>query len=1350
MGVRFYRYSILISLLICLFIGLVTVVSAASTIEITGESGLTGIRAMDDITKVHGTSDAMLSIVREDRDYVMDCQETPEGGRVCDHTFAKSTLEAGEYSLKFKPIEPEGPEFLGKFIVDGMPPSISGLELKQEDDLLRIKFTLTDRSSQDIDDCSGVKSISITTESNSIFTDVITEPNKCSYTRDFTITPPRISGDINFSIVIDDYVGGRTTTSYQALDLDFKSPEILDDVSIMNGDTLLGIIAVNPVQVPIADVHFKIKDDDLETVFADVTALSRRDSLKALDSKRTANCVLEDAWWSCVVEKVEINPGSDRASINITATDTKGHESQKSLLLIFEVQTDASEIIYFGKSEDYCLDGVCYFKKGLNKVHLHITSQKELDPMLITISGSETSPAGPLNPELCNETGSYYDCVLNLPVEENTIPSQQETKVPLQHPSLDAFGLQLKGISLMKIKTDYELPEAQTDLNFSIDCPIVGEKAYFRVNVTDDSPVVRIKTRPQKITSKDYFVTACKNQGSVFECELEINGFVSYAQEEELEVIVEDIAGNELKFTHTVQVCQAEGDYPPETIGSIDASTKQQVDRRTMSFMTIKTYLPLDINFKNSATEIYDLDTNGCVGTTGLAGRPYFINKFSKQPVLVVPIGGGNQLFQDSSDVIINCTIKVYEKRGTTRYTQPEEEPLLIKLSTFNQELNTVDDATNKKLNDLKDQIQELDVSIEKMNKYLKVLDGICTATETFNKVFSTMAAVKTTIYGVAVGLEVSVGGGQSLWDAVTPIFDFVEKTRNTVWPIGKMGDWINLGDKAKVGVDNVMKLGCLIYNCGQCSVEGIMQGVNIVGSWKRQLDAIDTDEAMRGKKEKEPLINVEGVVGAVLDKTTGILIENAPEGAKDLYGKVIAGTKDIDTAIDEATTPEAKDFLSNIRSISDNEDIKTFSKDLGLSNTKAATAISSTATNINNEINKLDKTSKNYEKKYEKLTSELKDLGYSVKDGELEFNIKDLDLSKRDLNKLSKKVDSQLEIQISTELKYGMDPGALDGFTGEEINKKISVVDSDIATEIKEQERIDNEIQSIPIVVREAVDNGLSSFEEDIGTGMSGDGNKILSEDNWNNYVDEYKKLDAQLSNSITTKTNLETEKIQLQQVINNDYLGDEQTAFAERQRQLEANGNVKTIDPYETIGLANVCGCAPAILYGKEKLRQLKCREYKCIEQNAMNGLPITSCETDFDEGKCIYYTNPLTKQSFLDSFWEKIADNYFFGATDEGGWEGMDWRSADQGILLSRKILCYEDYLPIKAGKIGDFGLDNVEKGSLLITGWRSVYCALSGSYLTVRDYKAYWNKDGWYTPTLREVPGEDFCAGVDLNE
>ena len=162
--------------------------------------------------------------------------------------------------------------------------------------------------------------------------------------------------------------------------------------------------------------------------------------------------------------------------------------------------------------------------------------------------------------------------------------------------------------------------------------------------------------------------------------------------------------------------------------------------------------------------------------------------------------------------------------------------------------------------------------------------------------------------------------------------------------------------------------------------------------------------------------------------------------------------------------------------------------------------------------------------------------------------------------------------------------------------------------------------------------------------------------------------------------------------------------------------------IDPFKNKQAAKDCLCLPGLIYAMNKEKQLKCKKYNCIKESANAGLSVAECERSYDVSYCLYVGGALYKKYSKFGAW----------------WRGLVDTIIKDPIKSTRMVLCYEDYIPSYITKAAQRGSCK----SLVGTGWREVFCGITGAYLHVREMDSLWSNP--FSKMPLEPEGTDYCA------
>ena len=868
------------------------------SVQISGEDGVTGYRNVEDKTIINATAESPVSINKAGTDYPMTCSNK-NGIYFCNHEFEKATLQAGEYVLSFSQVSGTPQSVSWSFTVDEDAPLINSFTVEPKGNgKLGLSYDVSDSAFfYDSSKCSGIKSIVLSSDEETIFQQQFPEHICTKEENNYSIDVSGITGDVQFYLTVTDKLGHMTTSNSNVLSVDFAEPVINNDLVIKAGNRTLEYVSQQPQIAPLVTLQFTVTEENLLSVVADLSEVSRNPEHLEDYSSKVLNCQNIGLKSICKAENIEFNPGKGTINIPVIATDKTGNVVEKTLTKQLTLINKAGEITYFGPTPEHC-DGVnCYVKNnGLTKVMIQIQSADAgIDKSLITLATGEFSGVPFLHPSRCNETvsgiNSVNECFWSMSVRIPGDTSLQK-KLVLTRPSTDLMGTELKGITSSLVIVDSKDPvPVISDVTKNIiksipGCTIAGENLDLSILMTDDvSTKLFIETKTNLTTGITDFRNECIDDGTGnFNCTLRINDFVSYPEEETISLDVLDLAGNKYSQEFNLSVCEANNEYPPNFISSITSSTNFKIDRRVASVMPVKVYLPLDIHIRNNA-EILDITHDNCIGMEELGGQPYIIAKTSNKPVLVVPIGGTKgTLLEDTID--INCTLSIYEKRGSVRFLQPEVEPLIAKVSAYELMLGDISSANTAKLKSIEELILEERDTIESHEKFASWADKICGILDGINMIGQVASYVRSGILLLSLGLNavtVTKGIAALLWKLCTPLHKLTAFTNN-LFSLGSTGlgglaggSGSGSGKALKV-IGMLMKLGCLVYQCGLCSADGVVNAVKITSSIVKTAATPSTENAAN------KIANAEGGVEIYEENVNSLTTELSQQEMGSLY----------------------------------------------------------------------------------------------------------------------------------------------------------------------------------------------------------------------------------------------------------------------------------------------------------------------------------------------------------------------------------------------------------------------------------------------------------------------------------
>ena len=223
------------------------------------------------------------------------------------------------------------------------------------------------------------------------------------------------------------------------------------------------------------------------------------------------------------------------------------------------------------------------------------------------------------------------------------------------------------------------------------------------------------------------------------------------------------------------------------------------IDTQTMEVIQHKIYFPLRLSGPNPATAEPILQrTLKCVGETGfITGKPDLLGNPSITPMAKFTLRRGGV---PPNPLVYNCTISTITRTSTGIISLPEIDNVTFTIPFENLPLGTIDDALQRKMNDIKSSPLVRGKWIGQLDKLITTLENVCA-------LYNTIATVAAIIDGVAEGL------------ALIPI------TKPAGNALGKVGKGLT-----KVSQDTIGKIAnplCKAVSCNwgaQETVKGVLE----------------------------------------------------------------------------------------------------------------------------------------------------------------------------------------------------------------------------------------------------------------------------------------------------------------------------------------------------------------------------------------------------------------------------------------------------------------------------------------------------------------------------------------------
>lgn len=501
---------------------------------------------------------------------------------------------------------------------------------------------------------------------------------------------------------------------------------------------------------------------------------------------------IDEKMFLCIVEGVGLRAAKAGPRVNVTVYDEAGGKANMMLTPSFAVVMSAGSVNSITPPPERCQGDTCYMNPGNNPVIAQISAQSTYNESLVSINGAKGACIGTW---VCNAT-----------VRGGTSLSLKGE---------DDLGNPISGTSTSRIVLDSSPPEFESEIMQEPECPTSSESLTIIVNASEKgSPMLVIKADTSKISEMNETESACSQMedGGKYNCVLSIGGLLNKQINTNLEVILEDLAGNQVKQSIPVSICVMSDEVPDFIRSFLPRGTMPRIDRKvaSKSGFNLKVPIGLEMTLADDQTYILERSQVSCSETPG-AREAYLINDESMTPIMMISLHYVQEWDDIGDRLDVNCSQEFMIRHGNVRYNNPEVEPIKANLTMFNQPLGTLNASLDKKVRDIKAQLRALDQKIDKYNGYDRYLGSICDTAEKLGAINNIIQGLQPIIYGISLilyNIPYTKGAGKAIWTAYSKVASsFKGSVEKYLWPQG----WWPSGAN---DVGFVVKYTCTIYNC--------------------------------------------------------------------------------------------------------------------------------------------------------------------------------------------------------------------------------------------------------------------------------------------------------------------------------------------------------------------------------------------------------------------------------------------------------------------------------------------------------------------------------------------------------
>ncbi|MBW2991208.1 hypothetical protein KY348_05905, partial [Candidatus Woesearchaeota archaeon] len=725
---------------------------------------------------------------------------------VCSYTYS-FTNATGMMSAVVKEDDSGLTENLEVY-VDNLAPRISSLACTSLGTKARANYAVNDEGNEYyLNKCSGIEKVELYLD-NQLVNTTNHSVGECSVSDMITGAIPNYIGKVNTSIRVYDYVGLIANKTGNPVFIDSVPPIISSSANVYKAGTKEAITKVSTTssKVMLVDIQVVVEDNALTLTNSVYGNFSELDKTKSTDQSNIGAACIRKGWeqtYNCTFKNIKLSPNTSNPGIIITATDQVGNTVQQSMGLSFTVVNEAGTVTRLGPVEDKCYQEKCYLSSGVNEITAHISTSSSFNDSDIRIQGVQAE---------CkyNTTQSAWICKADV----------SGAKGVLSLEGFDDLGNAIQAESELEIILDPTPPKRIGEINVSPICPVSGESLKIEINITEaQSPEVIIKAVTLSISDDNETSARCAETetSGLWECVLTISNLKNKGINTNLNVIVEDFAGNQLIEKVAVSIC-IEVDEVPDLIEEIKTIGKlPKIDRRVASKITVKVPIGLEIVKKYNDVEILDRSSVDCSDTKGRAGNAYMINDDSLKPILVIPLKY-NKEWDEDNKAKINCTQEFTIKHGNKIYRGDEEEYISAELEVYNQALGMPSETVQKEMDQIKKDLRDIEKSIEKRDKILKYVKTICNLQEKVTQINRGLQLAKQAAYLILAGVAAlpfpgAYNTANRIWKGINSLFSFYDTNiARAIFPEGYITGFKG-GSKEEI-IGSALKLLCALYTC--------------------------------------------------------------------------------------------------------------------------------------------------------------------------------------------------------------------------------------------------------------------------------------------------------------------------------------------------------------------------------------------------------------------------------------------------------------------------------------------------------------------------------------------------------
>jgi len=659
---------------------------------------------------------------------------------------------------------------------DNLPPTIHSFSLAREGDDVSASFMISDRACENCaqEICSGISRIEFFLDD--VTAGVFAENRSCLVIDSKNLSIEKTSGTGNKTICIEAYDAlNQRTAKCQEIMMDFSDPKLIN-ATIMRGRSVVKYTKGEPMGgISIQAYFFDESGLNLSTLSADFSMLNSRreytevyrkiddttagplgidvkcEKLNENISRGMYNCT-----WSglLVLLPPDVNP-----QVWFYVKDNLGNVMNSSFTLPI-VYDKIKPVITAFKSGIADEIGRYWVGAGNNSIYVDINESGSgfYEKRLFV----DFSAFGPQKFAGNNVTLVPNKCALGWRCNFDWI------NVVSPHNSGDIISISAVGLSsddagnLVEGKTvsgfyyDDSAPQILSITNSTV-CPTAPNPLEITVNVSErySGGVKAFVSAPNLSTSVFPIEVDCEESDTrgIWVCDIVIDSLVTFYVDGEINLTLEDRAGNSNWAILHQEVCEAAPGVPPNVVQSTGTGVPDPLDKIIAGYIAYPAFAELNLQYSDPPNRVQDVKITSCVASGASISEAYVVTPYEfKNPVIGFKISLDPTTVAEMTTLEVNCSLGLIIRSGTKVYQTPEKEDVTIPFGLKGTIFGGLNQSMLDALKNIDDEINNTQREIDDFKTTIDVLGTICTIAETLAMIVTLLQTIKVALY-IALGI---------------------------------------------------------------------------------------------------------------------------------------------------------------------------------------------------------------------------------------------------------------------------------------------------------------------------------------------------------------------------------------------------------------------------------------------------------------------------------------------------------------------------------------------------------------------------------------------------------------------